>query len=144
MGPARKTVQMIRIALLVSIALYVFIGEHVGQSMAPAPNRNLYFVLTLVAITTVGMIFAVRRLFVLRSEATLAAQTEDTAALNRWRSGYIITYALSEAVAVFGLVLRIQGCTLSQVAPFYLVGFVLMLLFGPRRPSRESVKGAGV
>ncbi|HXM21634.1 MAG TPA: hypothetical protein VN948_10265 [Terriglobales bacterium] len=135
---------MIRIALLVSIALYVFIGEHVGQSMAPAPNRNLYFALTLVAITTVGMIFAVRRLSVLRSEATLAAQTEDTAALKRWRSGYVITYALSEAVAMFGLVLRIQGCTLSQVAPFYLVGFVLMLLFGPRRPSREPVKGAVV
>lgn len=143
MEPARKTVQMIRIALLVSIALYVLIGERVGQTTVRAPNRNLYFVLTLVAITTVGMIFAVRRLFVLRSEATLAAQTlaaqaEDTAALNRWRSGYIITYALSEAVAVFGLVLRIQGCTLSQVAPFYLVGFVLMLLFGPRRPSRIS------
>jgi F0F1-type ATP synthase membrane subunit c/vacuolar-type H+-ATPase subunit K len=138
MEPARKTVQMIRIALLVSIALYVLIGERVGQTMVRAPNRNLYFVLTLVAITTVGMMFAVRRLFVLRAEATLAAQPEDTAALNRWRSGYIITYALSEAVAVFGLVLRILGCTLSQVAPFYLVGFVLMLLFGPRRPSRES------
>ena len=137
MGPARKTVQMIRIALLVSIALYVFIGEHVGQSMVPAPNRNLYFVLTLVAITTVGMIFAVRRLFVLRSEATLAAQPEDTAALNRWRSGYMISYALSEAVALFGLVLRILGFTLSQVAPFYLGGFVLMLLLGPRRPSPE-------
>jgi glycerol uptake facilitator-like aquaporin len=126
---------MIRILLLVSIALYVFIGERLGQR-AP-PDRNLYFVLTLVAITTVGMIFAVRRLFVLRSEATLTAEPEDTAALNRWRSGYIITYALSEVVALFGLVLRILGFTLSQVAPFYLVGFVLMLLFGPRRPSRE-------
>jgi F0F1-type ATP synthase membrane subunit c/vacuolar-type H+-ATPase subunit K len=134
MESARKTVQMIRIALLVSIALYVFIGERVGQSVA-APNRNLYFILTLVAITTVGMIFAVWRLFVLRSEAALAAQPEDPAALNRWRSGYIITYALTEAVAMFGLVLRILGFTLSEVAPFYLVGVALMLLFGPRRPS---------
>jgi hypothetical protein len=130
---------MVRIALLVSIALYVFLGERVGQSMAAAPNRNLYFVLTLVAITTVGMIFALRRLLVLRSEATLAAQPNDPAALNRWRSGYIITYALCEAVALFGLVLRILGFTLLQVAPFYLVGFVLMLFFRPRLPSREIV-----
>lgn len=137
MEPQRKAVKIIRIAFLVSIALSVFVAERVAQSVAPAPNRNLYFVLTLVAITTVGMIFAVRRLFVLRSEATLAAQPEDPEALNRWRSGYIVTYALSEAVALFGLVLRILGFTLSQVAPFYLVGFVLMLFFGPRRPSRE-------
>ena len=139
MEPARKTVQMIRIALLVSIALYVLVGERVGQQLAP--DRNIYFVLTLVAITTVGIIFAVWRLFVLRSEATLAAQPEDVVALNRWRSGYMIAYALCEAVALFGLVLRILGFTLSEVAPFYLVGFVLLLLFGPRRPSSAETKG---
>jgi F0F1-type ATP synthase membrane subunit c/vacuolar-type H+-ATPase subunit K len=137
MERARKTVQMFRIALLVSIALYVYIGEvysgeRGGQSMAPDPNRNLYFLLTLVALTTVGMIFAVRRLFVLPSETKLAAAPEDAAALNRWRSGYIVTYALSEALALFGLVLRILGFTFSQVLPFYVVGFVLMLLFAPR------------
>ena len=137
MEPARKTVQMIRIALLVGIALGVFIGEHVGSRMSVAPERNLYFALTLVALTTVGMIFSVRRLFVLRSEATLSAQPGDHAALSRWRSGYIIVYALSAAMASIGLLLRIRGFTLSQVAPFYLVGFVLTLLFGPRRRSRE-------
>jgi len=133
MEPSRKTVQILRIALLVSIALYVFVGERVGQRVDLAPNRNLYFLLTLVALTTVGMIFAVWRLFVLRAEATLAAQPEDPAALRRWRSGYIITYALSEAVALFGLVLRILGFALSEVVPFYLVGFVLIVLFSPRR-----------
>jgi hypothetical protein len=133
MESQRRAVKIIRIAFLVSIALSVFLGERVGQR-AP-PNRNLYFALTLVAITTVGMIYAVRRLLVLRSEATLGAQPEDTAALNRWRSGHIVIYALSEAVALFGLVLRILGFTLSQVAPFYLVGFVLIFVFGPRRPS---------
>ena len=127
--------QIMRIALLVSIALYVFIGEYLGQALVPAPNRNVYFAITLVAITTLGMIFAVRRLFVLRSEAALAEQPEDSVALKRWRAGYIFTYALCETVALFGFVLRILGFTLSQVAPFYLVGFVLMLVFGPRRPS---------
>jgi len=134
MEPARKIVQMIRVALLGSIALYVFVGERASPIPPAAPDRNLYFALTLIAITTLGMIFAVRRLFVLRAEVELGAQPEDTAALNRWRSGYIIIYALSEAVALFGLVLRILGFTLSEVTPFYLVGFVLILLFGPRRP----------
>jgi hypothetical protein len=133
MEPARKTVQVIRIALLVSIALYVFVGERMGQR-PDAPDRNFYFAATLVALTTVGMTFAVWRLFVLRSEAALAARPDDTVALKRWRVGYIFTYALCEAVASFGFVLRIAGFTLSQVAPFYIVGFVLMILFSPRRP----------
>jgi hypothetical protein len=123
--------QTVRIALLVSIALYVFVGERISRP--GAPDRNLYFAVTLVAITTVGMIFAVWRLFVLRSEATLADHPEDASALKRWRAGYIYTYALCETLALFGFVLRFMGFTLSEVAPFYVVGFALMLLFSPRR-----------
>ena len=140
MEPARKTVQVIRIALLVSVAVYVFIGERIGQSTSGTPDRNLYFAITLVALTTVGMTFAVWRLFVLRSEAALATQPDDATALKRWRAGYIFTYALCQAVALFGLVLRILGFTLSEVVPFYIVGFVLMILFSPRRPPSSIAK----
>jgi hypothetical protein len=133
MEPARRFLQIIRIFMLVSIVCYGFIGERLRQSTT-TPNRNLYFALTLVAITTVGMIFAVRRVFILRSEELLASQPEDAATLNRWRTGYVATYALSESVALFGLVLRILGFKLFDVAPFYLAGFSLMLVFGPRKP----------
>src|SRR5579863_2170351 len=130
----RKLLQVVRIALLVSIALYVFIGERIERSTPVAPDRNLYFAITLVAITLVGMTFTVWRVFVLRSEVILADRPEDADTLNRQRFGYIITHALSDAVALFGLVLRLAGFTLSEVAPFYIVGFALILLFGPRRP----------
>jgi F0F1-type ATP synthase membrane subunit c/vacuolar-type H+-ATPase subunit K len=134
MEPQRNPLQTVRIALLVSIALYVFIGERIERSTSGPPDRNFYFAITLFAITTVGMTFAVWRLFVLRSEVILADHHEDTAALKRWRTGYIITYALCETLALFGFVLRFMGFTLSEVAPFYVVGFALMLLFGPRQP----------
>jgi len=110
MEPQRKLLQTVRIALLVSIALYVFIGERIGRSTQSTPDRNVYFAITLFAITTVGMTFAVWRLFVLRSEVILADQPEDTAALKRWRTGYIITYTLCETVALFGF----GGCTLLR------------------------------
>jgi cytochrome b561 len=130
---------MVRIAMLVSIVLYVYVGETVaGKNLrTPAPNPPFYFAITLVGIAIVGMIFALRRLFVLRAEQELAARPEDPAALMRWRSGYIITYAMSEAIALLGLVLRLIGSSLSQAAPFYFVAFILMLFFGPRRPSSE-------
>jgi hypothetical protein len=133
MEPQRKAVQILRIALLVSVALYLIIGERLTPNPAPLPNRNLYFVLTLVALTIVGMIYAVWRLFVLRSESVLAGQPDNPTALKRWRTGYIFTYALCESVVLFGFVLRFMGFTLSEVGPFYVVGFALMLLFSPRR-----------
>jgi hypothetical protein len=133
MEPARKVLQIVRIVMLVSIVCYAFIGERMAQSAAP--DRNIYFAITLFAITTVGIIFAVRRLFVLRPEETLVSQPEDAEALKRWRTGHLAIYALSESVALFGFVLRILGFNLSQVTPFYLAGFALILLFGPRRPT---------
>jgi len=135
MEPARKTLRIMRSFMLVSIVCYGLIGERVAPN-ATAPNRNLYFVLTLVAITTVGMIFAVRRLYVLPAEVTLVSQPEDAAALVRWRTGYVAIYALSESLALFGLVLRILGFTFSEITPFYLAGFALMLVFGPRQPGK--------
>jgi hypothetical protein len=49
-----------------------------------------------------------------------------------------MTYALSEAIAIFGLVLRLIGFSLSQVWSFYIAGIILLLFFGPRRPVREA------
>lgn len=132
-----RLIQMVRMAMMVSIILYVFVAETLVHRTAAAPDANFYFVLTLVAITLVGMIVAVRRLFVLRSEAVLAAHPEDAAALARWRSGHLITYALSEAIGLFGFGLRLLSFALSQVAAFYVVAVVLMMYFGPRRLSNE-------
>jgi hypothetical protein len=136
MEPARKVLQIVRILMLVSIVCFAFIGERQGQSAAP--DRNVYFAITLVAINTVGIIVAVRQLFVLRSEATLVSEPKNAVALNRWRTGYLAIYALSESVALFGLVLRILGFNLSEVTPFYLAGFALILLFAPRQPSSQN------
>ena len=89
-------------------------------------------------MTLVGVILLVRRTLILQSEATLRTGATDVGTLNRWRSGYIVTYALSESLALFGLILRFMGFNPVQVAPFYLAGFILMLFFGPRQPSELS------
>jgi F0F1-type ATP synthase membrane subunit c/vacuolar-type H+-ATPase subunit K len=136
MDAAVRIVRMIRLALMASVVLYALIGELLGSSTA-SPDTALYFAVTFLAIADVGAIVVMRRMFVVPAEATLAKQPEDPAALNRWRAGYIVIYGLSEAVALFGLVLRFLGFSLSHVATFYAVGLILMMFFGPRRPSNE-------
>jgi hypothetical protein len=131
---AIKIVRLIQIAMLLSVAMLVVVGEIVG-SIPRLSNPTLFYALSLATITIVGVILVVRRTLVLQSAVTLAARPNDVATLNRWRAGYVMTYALSEAIAMFGLVLRVIGFSLSQVASFYIAGFILLVFFGPRRPA---------
>jgi len=134
---AIKIVRAVQIAMLLSVLLFVVAGELVG-SIPKLSNPTLFYALSLATITIVGVILVVRRTLVLQSATTLAARPNDTATLQRWRAGYVMTYALSEAIAIFGLVLRLIGFSLSQVWSFYIAGIILLLFFGPRRPVREA------
>ena len=132
-----RLLRILQMAMLASIFLYVLVGELVGR-VTSANNPTLFYAMSMITVTIVGVILVVRRTLVMQSATTLAARPGDVATLARWRAGYIMTYALSEAIALFGFVLRMTGFTLSQVASFYLAGFILLLFFGPRRPVSES------
>jgi hypothetical protein len=137
MDSALKVVQTIRIAMLASIVLYVFVGELAARPRMNSPSVLIFYALTFVSITMVGIITVIRRTLTFPAQTTLAAQAADAAALNRWRGGYIASYAIAEAIALYGLVLRFLGFTLSQVAPFYIAAFMLLLLLTANRPSAE-------
>lgn len=136
METALRTIRILQIAMLISIALYVWIGERVAENVARA-NPAFYYAVSLVSISVVGVIFVVRRVMLSRFEAQLSIQPNDNALLTRWRAGYIVIYALCESVALFGFVLRFLGFPLARIWIFYLSGFALMLMFGPRQPKAE-------
>jgi F0F1-type ATP synthase membrane subunit c/vacuolar-type H+-ATPase subunit K len=125
--------QMLRFTMLTSVVLYAVVGEMAGPKNAPQPLPIMFHVLTFMAIGIVALAFVMRRLLMKPSATDSGAA--DPAVLNRWRTANILTYVISEAVALFGLVLRMMGFTLSQVVPFYLAGFILILFLAPRLPS---------
>ena len=127
-----KQLRLIQFAMAASILLYLTIGEVVPQHVHN-PDPTMFYALSFAAVTTVGMILVVRRTLVLPAEATLRDQPDNASILGRWRSGYIATYVLCELLAVFGFALRLMGFSLSQVAPLYLAGLILILFFFPRR-----------
>ena len=133
MEAARRIMQIIQGAFLVSIVLYAVMTKLLPASVAP--NVLIFKVLALLAMGNLVMIFLLRRKLVKPSEQTLSTQPEDAGALARWRTGYLITYAFSEAIALYGLVLHFMGFTLVQVAPFFVAGFALILFYAPRRPA---------
>ncbi len=135
---ALKTLRAVQWAMLASILLYGVVGEAAGPVVHPVDPAVSYLFATL-GVAIVGVIFVVRRTLVLRAAESLATQPDDSLSLNHWKTGYIATYALCEALALFGLVLRFLGASLQQSMPYYLGGFVLLFFFRPRQPETASV-----
>jgi hypothetical protein len=133
MPRALKTLRVVQWSMLVSILLYAIVGEVLGPR-ARAVDSSLSYIFSTLAVGVVGTIFVVRRTLVLRAAASLAAHPDDILSLEHWRTGYVATYALCEALALFGLVMRFRGCSFQQSALFYAGGFVLLFFFRPREP----------
>ena len=131
-----KTLRAVQWSMLVSILLYVVVGEMLGPR-AHRVEPALSYVFSTLAVGIVGTIFVVRRTLVSRAAAELATHPDDTVSLNHWQTGYITTYALCEALAVFGLVLRFRGSEWQQSLLFYIGGFVLLFFFRPRQPETQ-------
>ena len=136
MATSLKTLRTVQWAMLVSILVYVAVGEVLGPRLRHVDPALSYMFSTL-SVGIVGTIFVVRRTLVLRAAATLAEHPDDNLSLNQWKTGYVATYALCEALALFGLVLRFRGSELQQSLLFYVGGFVLLFFFRPRQPASE-------
>ena len=137
MTRALSMLRVVQWAMLGSIVLYVAVGQLVAP-MARALDPAMSYLFATLGVATVGIIFVVRRTLVFRAESSLATQPEDSLSLNQWRTGFIATYALCEALAVFGLILKFMGGGLQASVPYYLSGFILLFFFRPQQPSVEA------
>jgi hypothetical protein len=133
MAGALKMLRAVQWAMLASILLYAALAlvVHPGPKMLDPATSYLF---SMLAVALVGVIFVVRRTLVFRTEETLAAHPEDKLSLNHWKTGYIVTYALCEALALFGLIERFLGATVQQSVLYFIGGFVLLFFFRPRQP----------
>jgi hypothetical protein len=120
--------------LLASIFLYIWAGEKVIRHNQQVPSRTFTTAFGLFAAATGVAALVVRTKTIQPALDLLQTQPGDTSALNRWRSGSIVSYVLAESVVLFGFSLRIFGGTLALSAPFYIAAVVLMLFLRPRRP----------
>src|SRR6185437_5799901 len=133
MNSSLRYVRTVHTLLLCSIALYVLVGEEVVRTRPRiAPGASMYYIFTIAGVAMVLSAFAVRMLLVKKTERRLLQDPSNAALLHRWRGAYIVSYAFSEIVAVFGFALRLLGFTLSQVASFYAAGLLLLLFMRPR------------
>jgi F0F1-type ATP synthase membrane subunit c/vacuolar-type H+-ATPase subunit K len=132
MKTAISTLQIMRIAMLSSIAIYVLIVKQLPSSIQA--NPVIYYAMVFLAVWVVVGVFFLQQKFVKASESVLTTNPDDVAAQKRWRAGYLLIYAFSDAIALYGVVLHFVGFTMTQVAPFLIAGFLLIVFYSPRIP----------
>ncbi|HEV2399555.1 MAG TPA: hypothetical protein VGS27_21605 [Candidatus Sulfotelmatobacter sp.] len=137
MARAISSLRLVQWAMLGSIVLYGLVGQLARPSNRMLDPSVAYLFATL-SVAVIGIIFVVRRTLVFRASTTLATQPDDPLSLGVWRTGYIVTYALCEALALFGLLLRFLGGNLQQAMPYYIGGFILLFFFRPQQPEAEA------
>jgi hypothetical protein len=130
MAATRKFVPTLRFLLAGTIVMYGWVVFRIPSSATP--HSILLRALTVVAVSMVILIFVIRKIQVLPAEAILQTQPQDARALARLRMGYLLTYALSLSIALYGLVLHFLGFSTAQIAPFFIAGFALIVFFGPK------------
>ena len=134
---ALRQLRIIWLAMLVAVGAYSFLSFHADIHSAPQPI--IFRAIALVAVSEVLLLFFFRRRFVLQNAQLLASGTENASALTQWRTAYIIVWAMSLSIGLYGLVLRYVGFDFRQVSIFFIAGGALMLLFAPRSPSPNTL-----
>jgi F0F1-type ATP synthase membrane subunit c/vacuolar-type H+-ATPase subunit K len=139
---AVKTLTVIWGSMVVSVLIYMFaipqvIGETIDIQLPPEVYQLLRTVLYIVSF---GLILGARFIskYMLSGKGGSLQNTGSTSnpALPRYTTAMIMALALSEAVAIFGLVLFLMA---RDIMSLYFLGAVSILSMFMYRPSRENI-----
>lgn len=128
----RRFLQILYFTLFATLGLYWVVLEQLAAEIKPAELGFLKTALAACAAGTGGIVLYVRfsRIGPLLAETTSDLNQRSA----RLRASYILCYALSEAVALWGFMVRVLGGERAEAIPFFLGAVVLFLLCYPRLP----------
>ena len=129
-----RVVRMIHSIMLASMVLYIVVLGRVLQRSAQPIEPTVFWSIAGVAIGCFLAAFLVRAKKVQPAIDALRTQPEDATALKNWRTGTMLSVVVLECVVLFGLSLYVQGATRTQVALFFILPILTMVLWFPKRP----------
>jgi hypothetical protein len=127
-----STLRIVRLCVLIAVALYFVESIRLPVSRHTTGLGKIEIVIALLALGCVNSVFYFDRKYVRKAEALLIDRPADERAIRRRRLGYMVIYAASLAVALYGLVLHLCGAPIAHIVPFFAVGALLIVWFRPR------------
>jgi F0F1-type ATP synthase membrane subunit c/vacuolar-type H+-ATPase subunit K len=156
-GAYQKTLMnlwIIWVAMMGSLAVYVFIchqfGEEIRPDMGPHfPMPLLRTILYVIAITTLFLNhFLKRRMLSGISRDTWSsafrpgANSTQPAFLAKYTAALIVSFALSESIGIYGLVLFFLGDGLKTLSTFIGISALAIYFHRPKKSELEQLAAA--
>ncbi len=128
-------------AMLVSLAIYLFVGLQVTKNLQTSMNEDTYIVFKSVLYILTCLILIATwyiRKFLLSRKGQLVQTTQalDHPILQRYFVASIVSWALSEGIGIFGLILFFLGRSTTDLYILILIAVIAMFLY---RPKKEDI-----
>ncbi len=94
------------------------------------------------AIVEIVLALVIRKKMLPKAIEVLRHNPGDRAAIGRWQTANIYSWAIAVSVGLYGYALRFTGGSREMAAPFFVAGVILMWLWRPRLEEGVSESNA--
>jgi hypothetical protein len=130
-----KKVRLLQWALLLAIPLFAWVAE-IGRDTGNSDWTWRHWLAIGFVLWSVSGAFRVRGRLLRSSKGKLINDAANAKGVKQWEAGQVISLAMAEGVAFWGLVIRmVFHGALWQASIFYVMAVFLLLLWTPRMPS---------
>lgn len=135
-----RLINIIAVALVASVLVYMVIAWVVAPTVAEAGGDTelIQMMAGILAIVSLGHLVAAQMLFAIRVRTAEKLPTPEQR-LSSYRVAIILSFALREAVAVYGLILSFLSGDARWAIGFGAVAAMSMLLGWPKRSTMERL-----
>jgi len=130
--------KIIWVAILVSLPIYLYVGLNAGTDQHTSMNEDTFFkfraILYIISFVTLFVTRYVRNLILsAKGQGILFKQTSQHPVLMKYSVSMIVALALSESIAIYGLVLFFLGKNAIDLYLLILVSAAAMLTYRPKK-----------
>ncbi len=132
------TLQVKWFAMLMSLAIYLFVGLQVATKLQVSMNDDTFAILktVLYIVAFVTVIFAryIRKFFLsAKGQFKQPIRIAQHPALQKYSTAMIVALAMSESIGIYGLVLFILGKNTMDLYLLLLLAAAAMFMYRPRK-----------
>jgi len=132
------TLRIIWFALLMSLAIYLFVGIRVGTNVQSSINEETLGILrTILYAMAFAILIATRYIRKLtmsgKNQVSQPAQDLKYLALQKYSAATIVALAMSESIGIYGLILFFLGKNSTDLYLLILISAAAMVMYRPRK-----------
>lgn len=120
-------------AFVVSVVLYVYIGETMAASFSWLGFNNARKILGVLSILDFFYFLWAWRKFFRPAVELIRKQPEDVRAVKRWIFGWTVLVTISESEILLGFTLWMGNKSLMESLPIFVLGSLMLLSLWPRQ-----------